>query len=185
LTNWNDIIKQCADGEKNAQEELYRRCYVPMIKVCNRYARDMDEAGTIYNEAMLKVFNNLHQYKNKGDFEAWVQRIVVNTCIDCIRKQARFIHQSIDSVSETSQIINPDVYERFSGNDIIRLIQQLPRNTALVFNLFVLEGYKHEEIGKIAGISTGTSKWHMNEARRLLKEQLDQLLKKEIYLNVI
>jgi RNA polymerase sigma-70 factor (ECF subfamily) len=185
LTNWNDIIKQCADGEKNAQEELYRRCYVPMIKVCNRYARDMDEAGTIYNEAMLKVFNNLHQYKNKGDFEAWVQRIVINTCIDCIRKQARFIHQSIDSVSETSQIINPDVYERFSGNDIIRLIQQLPRNTALVFNLFVLEGYKHEEIGKIAGISTGTSKWHMNEARRLLKEQLDQLLKKEIYLNVI
>lgn len=185
MTNWIDIIKQCSAGEKSAQEELYRSCYIPMMKVCNRYARDMDEAGAIYNESMLKVFNNLHQYKNKGDFEAWVQRIVINTCIDCIRRQARFTHQSIESLSETVQTIDPDVYERFSGNDIINLIQQLPRNTALVFNLFVLEGYKHEEIAKIAGISTGTSKWHMNEARRLLKEQLDQLLKKEIYLNVI
>jgi RNA polymerase sigma-70 factor (ECF subfamily) len=185
LSNWNDIIERCGKGERPAQEELYRLFYLPMLKVCTRYARDIDEAGAIYNGSMLKVFTNLHQYKAKGDFEAWVRRIVVNSCIDHIRRQTKFTHQALNEGTEVNNTVDPEAYEKISGNEIIGLIRQLPRNTALVFNLFVLEGYKHEEIAKIVGISAGTSKWHMNEARRLLKVQLEILLKKETCTNAI
>jgi RNA polymerase sigma-70 factor (ECF subfamily) len=79
----------------------------------------------------------------------------------------------------------PEIYHKLSGDDILQLVHQLPKNTCLVFNLFVMEGYKHEEIGKILGISTGTSKWHLNEARRLLKEKIESLFKKENLANAI
>jgi RNA polymerase sigma-70 factor (ECF subfamily) len=141
----------------------------------------MDDAAAIYNEAMLKVFTTLHQFEGRGDFMAWVRRIVVNTCIDHCRRQAKFTNYAIEQVPDETISLDPDIYDRLSTNEVICLLQQLPRNTALVFNLFVLEGFKHEEIGKRLDISTGTSKWHLNEARRLLKNKLDDLLKNESY----
>ena len=168
-----------------SQEQLYRGCYAPMIKVCSRYANDIDEAGALYNESMLKVLTRLPQYNNKGELMAWIRRIVVNTCIDHCRRQVKFAGQSIDALHEEAIRVDPDVYKRFSGGDVIRLLQDLPRNTALVFNLFVMEGYKHDEIGQLLGISAGTSKWHLNEGRRLLKNKLDIILKNETYSNAI
>ena len=183
--HWNDIIEGCLRNDLQKQQELYSVCYSSMMKVCIRYSRDNDEAGAIYNEGMLKVFNSIGQFRNEGDFEGWIRRIIVNTCIDHCRKQAKYKHQPLEVVIETSISVDPDIYQRLSGAEIISLMQGLPRNTALVFNLFVLEGYKHEEIGKLLGISGGTSKWHLNEARRLLKLKLETILKKEIYSNAI
>ena len=185
MLHWNKIIEGCKQQNPQSQEELYRRCYADMIKLCIRYTRDIDEAGAVFNEAMLKVFNTLHQFESRGNFLGWVRRIVVNTCIDHCRRQAKFIHYDIEQVPDDIISLDPDIYERLSAHDVINLLQELPRNTALVFNLFVLDGYKHEEIGQSLGISTGTSKWHLNEARRLLKSKLENLLKKEIYSDVI
>ena len=185
MSHWTKIIAGCKQQDPRSQEALYRGCYAGMIKLCIRYASDMDEAAAIYNEAMLKVFNSLHQFEGRGDFMGWVRRIVVNTCIDHCRRQAKFTHYAIEEVPDDTISLDPDIYDRLSANEVIGLLQQLPRNTALVFNLFVLEGFKHEEIGQILGISIGTSKWHLNEARRLLKNKLDDLLKKEAYGNAI
>jgi RNA polymerase sigma-70 factor (ECF subfamily) len=144
-----------------------------------------DIAGGIYNQAMLKVFRNLGQFSGKGEFEGWVRRIVVNTCIDHCRTGLKFQSTELsDSSAELLPII-PEAYNRIGGSEIIKLIHELPKNTGLVFNLFVLEGYKHEEIGKILGISSGTSKWHLNEARKLLKQKLEILFKKESLANAI
>src|SRR5687768_11477642 len=157
-----------------------------MIKVCLRYAfGDIEIAGSLYNAAMLKVFRNIEQFKHEGEFLGWVRKVVVNVCIDHCRTKTRF--QLID-VNETTEYILPvlpEIYNKISGDEIIQLIHQLPKNTGLVFNLFVLEGYKHYEIGQILGISSGTSKWHLNEARRLLKEKMEKLLKKETLANAI
>ncbi|OQP53911.1 hypothetical protein A4D02_19645 [Niastella koreensis] len=183
--HWNTIIQGCKQQNPQSQEELYRACHAGMFKLCIRYATDLDEAAAIFNEAMLKVFKTLQQFEGRGDFMGWVRRIVVNTCIDHCRRQAKFTHSSIDQVPDERFSLNPDIYERLSARDVMGLLQELPRNTALVFNLFVLDGYKHEEIGQLLGISGGTSKWHLNEARRLLKHKLENLLKKEIYSNVI
>lgn len=185
LPNWDAILEGCKQQNPQSQEQLYRACYPPMVKLCTRYSRDTDEAAVLYNEAMLKVFTTLHQYEGRGEFMGWIRRIVVNTCIDHCRKRAKFNHQPLEIVTDDGANINPDIYDRLSAGDVMLLIQELPRNTALVFNLFVLEGMKHEEIGQILGIATGTSKWHLNEARRLLKHKLDTLLKKEIYSNAI
>jgi RNA polymerase sigma-70 factor, ECF subfamily len=185
LQHRDAIIEGCKQDDRQKQEELYKACYLPMIKVCSRYATDIDEAGAFYNEAMLKVFSNIHQYKGESELLGWIRRIVVNTCIDHCRRQAKFVHQSVDTIPDEGISVNPDVYNRLSGYDITRLLQELPKNTSLVFSLFVLEGYKHEEIGQLLGISAGTSKWHLNEARRLLKDKLDSKLKKEIYSNAI
>ena len=185
MLHWNKIIEGCKQQNPQSQEELYRGCHVDMIKLCVRYTRDIDEAAAVFNEAMLKVFNTLHQFESRGNFLGWVRRIVVNTCIDHCRRQAKFTHYAIEQVPDDTISLDPDIYERLSAHDVISLLQELPRNTALVFNLFVLDGYKHEEIGQSLGISTGTSKWHLNEARRLLKSKLENLLKKEIYSDVI
>lgn len=185
MLHWNKIIEGCKQQNPQSQEALYRGCYTDMIKLCIRYTSDIDEAGAVYNEAMLKVFNMLHQFESRGNFLGWVRRIVVNTCIDHCRRQAKFTHYAIEQVPDDTISLDPDIYERLSAHDVINLLQELPRNTALVFNLFVLDGYKHEEIGQSLGISTGTSKWHLNEARRLLKSKLENLLKKEIYSDVI
>ena len=183
--HWNDIIEGCKRQDLPKQEELYRICYTPMIKVCIRYSRDNDEAGALYNEGMLKVFNSIGQFREEGDFQGWVRTIIVNTCVDHCRKQTKFKHQPLEAIIENRVSVDPDIYQRLSSTDVIALLQGLPRNTALVFNLFVLEGYKHEEIGQILGISGGTSKWHLNEARRLLKAKLETILKKEVYSDAI
>jgi RNA polymerase sigma-70 factor, ECF subfamily len=179
------MINGCKQQHPQSQEQLYRVCYTPMLKICSRYARDLDEAGALYNEAMLKVFGSLHQYNGHGDVMAWIRRIVVNTGIDHCRRQARFTAQPLSEENENGIPLVPDVYNRLSGQEVMELIQELPRNTALVFNLFVMEGYKHEEIGQLLGIAAGTSKWHLNEARRLLKMKLDSIFKKEIITNAI
>jgi RNA polymerase sigma-70 factor, ECF subfamily len=159
--------------------------YLPMLKVCLRYAADEQEAGIIYNTAMLKVFTGFGQYKADGPLMAWIRRIVVNCCIDHCRQRVKFTSGPLyDAFAETIHI-DPDVYDRLSANDIMGLVKDLPPNTAMVFNLFVIEGYKHAEIATMLNISTGTSKWHLNEARRLLKMKLDALLKKENYADAI
>jgi RNA polymerase sigma-70 factor (ECF subfamily) len=182
----NDIIEGCRQRNKQQQEQLYRLAYLAMMKVCLRYAADEQDAGAIYNTAMLKVFTSMEQYKAKGPVMAWIRRIMVNCCIDHCRQQLKFVTAGnlYDVAAETIHI-SPEAYDRFSAAETMKLLIELPGNTAIVFNLFAIEGYKHAEIAKVLHITTGTSKWHLNEARRLLKMKLDTFLKKEIYSDAI
>jgi RNA polymerase sigma-70 factor (ECF subfamily) len=165
---------------------LYRHCYPDMIKICLRYVfGDADHAGALYNQAMLRVFTNIEQFSNRGEFLGWVRKVVVNVCIDHCRTKARFRLIEITDSCDYVLPVLPEVYHKLSGNDILNLIYELPKNTGLVFNLFVMEGYKHGEIAALLGISAGTSKWHLNEARRLLKEKIESLFKKENLANAI
>lgn len=156
-----------------------------MIAICLRYTRGLsDEAGSIYNRAMLNVFQHIHEYREAGDPGAWIRKIVVNCCIDHCRCRTKFNADELSDTTDVLQVI-PEVYNRIAAGEVMALVHELPVNTGLVFNLFVLEGYKHGEIAKILGISPGTSKWHLNEARRLLKQKLDIQYKKEYQTNVI
>jgi RNA polymerase sigma-70 factor (ECF subfamily) len=184
--NWAHIIEACRQQDPRAQEQLYKHCYPSMMKVCMRYCNgQQDQAAAAYNQAMLKVFRNIDQYKGDGAPEAWLRRIMVNTCIDQQRSFLRFKPVEINEKTADLIPVVPDTYNRISGQDIMNLVHELPKNTGMVFNLFVMEGYKHEEIGKILGISGGTSKWHLNEARKLLREKIDKLFKKEFLANAI
>ncbi len=183
--SFEHIIEGCRKGNNKSQEQLYRHCYPAMLKVCTLYSFNVDDAGVLYNEAMLKVFTGINQFKGDGNFMGWVRRIVVNTCIDNCRKRAKFAEKELKEEHESHAVSYPDVYNIISGKEIVQLLKQLPINTALVFNLYVMEGYKHEEVAQRLGITSGTSKWHLSEARRLLKNKLDSLLTKEFYLHAI
>jgi RNA polymerase sigma-70 factor (ECF subfamily) len=182
----HEIIEGCKKDDLRSQEKLYRLCYPPMIKVCLRYAfGDYDTAGMYYNSAMLKILTNIIEFRNEGEFMGWVRRIMVNACIDHCRLKSKFQPVEMNQVKEYIHPVLPEIYNKFSGNEIMALVHELPRNTGLVFNLFVIDGYKHEEIARLLGITSGTSKWHLNEARRLLKEKLDLNYKKDLLKHVI
>lgn len=166
------LIEGCLRQDSQSQEQLYRFCYPEMIKICCRYAGDMDGAGIIFNNAMLRVFRHLQLYTHEGKLMAWIKTIVVNCCIDYAKERSRFGNMPGLSAGEDEPSVPPEVLDRVSAREIQQLISQLPRATATVFNLYIYEGYTHRQISESLGIAEGTSKWHVNEGRRLLKETL-------------
>lgn len=184
-SNEAHIIMGCLQGDRKCQELLYKAHYPVMIRICQRFANDLDEAGGLYNEAMLKVFNKIGQFNHDGSFEGWIKRIVINTCIDYSRRVSRITYQPVHEMYQEPAPVMPEVYARLGAADIMQLVRELPKNTSLVFNLHILEGYKHQEIASMLGISEGTSKWHLNEARKILKQKLEQLLNQQLYLHAI
>lgn len=152
------------------QKGLYQYCYKEMMKLCYRYTHDLETSASIYNDAMIKVFGNIGAYREDGKLMAWVKRIVVNTCIDHIRKKLPLETKELTEDLNTNVVIENDVFTKMSNAEIKRLIRQLPENMALVFNLYVYEEYNHNEIGALLKIPAGTSRYYLSEARRLLKE---------------
>ncbi len=169
-TNLQQMIQGCIRQELKWQEQLYKHCYHSMMLVCSRYTNSMDDAASCFNEAMLKVFTNISKMKEEGKTMGWIKTIVVNTCIDHCRKKTLFVNRPEEALPEVQ--IEPAIYDKFNGNDVFQLLLQLPKATATVFNLFVYEGYKHEEIASVLRISVSTSKWHVAEGKRMLKQLL-------------
>jgi RNA polymerase sigma-70 factor, ECF subfamily len=179
------IIKGCKQFHPRHQEALYRECYEPMMAVCMRYTTHRDQASDLYNQAMLKVLKGIGQFENKGVFLGWVRRIVVNTCIDHCRREVKYSIRPIDQEEDINVYVSPEAENKMATEDIINWMSELPKNTGLVFNLFAIEGYRHDEIAQYLGISVGTSKWHVNEARRQLQLKFKNAQQNEIINNVI
>jgi RNA polymerase sigma-70 factor (ECF subfamily) len=177
------IIKGCRENDLQCQDQLYRQCYPEMIKVCYRYAGDMDGAGIIFNNAMLRVFKHIHSYQDKGKLLAWIKTIVVNCAIDFIKQQNKFREQSTGDISDYEVNIPADVLSNVSAKEIRKIIQELPKATATVFNLYIYEGFTHKQVAESLGISEGTSKWHINEGRKLLKTKLENFINPGIKTN--
>lgn len=183
LSNSLDILVEgCRKNDLQSQHKLYELCYPDMIKVCFRYASDADGAGTIYNDAMLKVFKNIHNYTDEGKLMSWIKTIVINCSIDFCKKKNIF-KESVPYVSQEEPELSPEAFNLLSGKEIQRMIAQLPPMTATVFNLFVYEGFTHKQIGEILLISDNTSKWHVSEAKKLLKQKLQNLSEPQLKTN--
>ncbi|MFT3982076.1 MAG: RNA polymerase sigma factor [Ferruginibacter sp.] len=172
----DQLIDGCRKNDLQCQQQLYKLYYPEMIKICFRYAGDMDGAATIYNNAMLRVFKGIHTYKEQAKLGGWIKTIVINACIDFCKSKAVFSkYVPLEHAQEVA--IAPEVFDHFSGKEIQQLIAGLPAATATVFNMYVYEGYTHKEIAAVLGISDGTSKWHVSEAKRLLKTTIENSLK--------
>jgi RNA polymerase sigma-70 factor, ECF subfamily len=174
------IIKGCRENDMPSQEQLYRHCYPEMIRICCRYAGDLDKAGIIFNNAMLRVFKSIRNYRHEGKFMGWVKVITVNCALDFIKKENKFKEEQLTAVQEEQLSISEEAFAKVSVKEIQRVINQLPRATATVFNLFIYEGFTHPQIAVALGISEGTSKWHVNEGRRILKSRLEHLFNLEM-----
>ena len=168
----SDIIKRCSEGDRSSQNLLYRKYAHTVFPVCLRYAKNRQEAEEILQEAFLKIFKHVQQFKGTGSFEGWMRKIVVNTALSFLNAKSKL--PLVVSINIHDQISNPSINQQdnLSMKELVVLIQKLPVAYRTVFNLYVFEGYKHREIGNLLNISEGTSKSNLSDARRILQNQL-------------
>lgn len=141
------------------------------MAIAIRYSRSEQDAADILSHAFVKIFKSMHTYDpGKGSMHAWVKRIVANEGLDHIKAQGKFNPVELEDTIAPS--IDNTVIARLEAEDIMTLIQQLPPATHAVFVLYVIEGHTHKEIATKLNISEGTSKWHLSEARKTLKQTL-------------
>lgn len=176
-----EILAGCRKGKPSAQWELYKRYSRLLLAVCNRYAKDLDEAEDILQEGFVKIFLNIKEFKGDGPLLAWMRRIMINTAITHYHKMRK--HRYHDDLAEVSEakFENKDWGEaEFTEEELFGLIQQMPEGYRQVFNLYALEGYKHREIAEIMKIDENTSKSQYSRARKWLQERLIKLKKERI-----
>jgi len=170
-TEVDKLIEGCRNGRHKDQEGLYKHFYGYAMGVCLRYAKNKDEASEMLNDAFLKVFNKLTTYDSSKLFKAWLRRIVVNTSIDYYRKSHK--HDNKVPIEKAGREENDsDAIDQLSTEDLLKLIRQLPENYKIVFNLYEIDGYSHDEIAEMLQIPVGTSKSNLSRAKQKLRNMV-------------
>lgn len=165
------LITGCLKGNRKSQEKLYQRFYAYGMSVCLRYTDEEDEAIEVLNDGFMKVFNKLDTFDPQKPFQSWFRRILINTAINHYHKYEKHKHhQTIDEGKQLTDEQN--VLSQLSYEEIIGLIQHLSPVYRTVFNLFVIDGYTHEEISEALQISIGASKSNLSRARANLRVML-------------
>ncbi|KOS06525.1 RNA polymerase subunit sigma-70 [Flavobacterium akiainvivens] len=162
----HDLVQQAAASNRHAQQQVYAKYAPKMLGVCRQYIKDVHQAEDVMITAFMKVFANLKSFEFKGSFEGWIRRIMVNECISCLRVQKKVSFLEDQFYVEDS--FN-NIESGLSVDDIQSLIDSLPDGYKMVFNLYAIEGYKHQEIATMLGISEGTSKSQLSHARKMLQ----------------
>jgi RNA polymerase sigma-70 factor (ECF subfamily) len=170
------MVEGCVRNDRYFQELLFRRHFPAMMEMCQRHTTDQELAMQIVNDGFLRVFKKIHLFGFRGSLEGWIRRIVYHSLSDHFRHQHNYIRfLVIDETVATNAHTEPadDLYV----DDLLKMVDRLPPSSANVFRLFAIEGYTHEEIARETGISAGTSKWHLNHARQLLRDMIRQIEK--------
>jgi len=171
--NESTLIQRAIKNDRKAQHVLFELHAPKMLSVCRYYIRNIHHAEEAMLNGFFKVFSNLKRYRSEGNFEGWIRRIMVRESISFLRQQKN-IEFSLEDVNikyEQTHTIETD----FEVNDIQQLIDALPEGYKMVFVMYAIEGYKHQEISKILNISEGTSKSQLYKARKMLQEKVKEL----------
>ena len=177
----DDIVKGCAEGKRQAQEDLYRLLAGKMYSVCLRYSRDQDEAKDNLQDGFIKVYSNIKQFKGAGSFEGWVRRIMVNTALQKYRGQSQ-LYALNDNETKAYNIPVENVMDAMGEKELLEMIKELPPRYKLVFNMYAIEGYSHKEISEMLDITEGTSKSNLSRARDILQNKLKLLMDERTFL---
>jgi RNA polymerase sigma-70 factor (ECF subfamily) len=164
-----NIFDGCKRNDRHSQEELYKSLYVDLIRIGLRYTSNQADAEDLLNRAMLKAFTEIEKFKgNHLNFGAWIKRILINEAIDMIRRKKSFNNKHV-----VMGVFPNDIFDKQNiENDpsyILKMLDALPLKAKTVFNLYIIEGYKHEEIASKLGISIANSKWNLHLARKKMK----------------
>lgn len=182
-----NIIRGCKQRQADCQKLLYQQQFGPMMNICARYAGTREDAEEMLNNGFLKVFSNIDQYEGKGSFEGWMKRVMVNVCLDFLKSKSHRNNSKLvvmggeDALPE--DIFDHTLYKqgvfsenenekKFNAQELLDLLNLLPEQTRMVFNLFVFESYAHREIAQLLDMAERTSQWHLAVARKTLSEAL-------------
>jgi len=164
------LIKGCIEGSRKSQNQLYTMLVPKMLIVCLQYSDNRVDAEEILQEGFIKMFEFIRQYKFNGSFEGWVRKIMVNCALEKYRNK-RQMH--IVVYIDTTAIEYPgteEIISQIDRKELLKIIHQLSPAYRIIFNLYVLEGMKHREIAEYLGISEGTSKSNLSNARAFLQK---------------
>ncbi len=167
------LIEACIRENKAAQKALYDTYAGKMYFVCLRYARHELEAQDMLQDGFIKVFDNISRFQFNGSFEGWIRRIMVNTSLNHCRKSA-FKNEHIGIEDYQDKVVSSKAISNLSEQELLTLIQQLPDGYRMVFNLYVIEGYSHKEIGEMLGTSESTSRSQLAKSRKYMQKLLTE-----------
>jgi RNA polymerase sigma factor (sigma-70 family) len=177
LEETRQLIKSCLAEDRNAQRDLYKLFAPKMFGVCLRYAKGREEAEDIMQEGFVQVYKSLHNFKFSGSFEGWVRKIMVHCAIAKYRGKSK-LHSVLNiEIEHITAIDNEDILSRLGKKELLKMVQDLPPAYRMVFNLYVFEGLKHREIAQEIGISEGTSKSNLHDAKFILQKAVENSMK--------
>ena len=166
------LLQGCREGRRGSQRKLYELFYGYGMNICLRYGKNETEAQEMLNDGFLRVFTRLHQYDSDYPFKSWLRKVLINSAIDYHRKHKRH-HLSI-ATEDIGRLVEErqELTDLQAGEDLMVYVQQLPPAYRMVFNLYVMEGYKHHEIAEQLNISVGSSKSNLSRAKEKLRRLL-------------
>ncbi len=169
-------IEACIEGNRQAQHLFFDRFKGKMFALCQRYARNREDAEDILQEGFVRVFRDLHQFNNTGPLEGWVRRVFVNTALQHLAKKKKQPETVELHDYDAPDDADPFMMDEPTAKQMTQILQRLPDGFRTVFNLHVLEGYSHPEIAEILGISVGTSKSQLLRAKAYFRKLLENTL---------
>ncbi|HMU08931.1 MAG TPA: sigma-70 family RNA polymerase sigma factor [Ferruginibacter sp.] len=171
------MLAGCIRNNATAQEALYNRFSPRMLGVCYRFAKNREDAEDMLQEGFIKVFTQIHQYRNEGALEGWIRRIIVHTCINILKKNKKF-SDSVDIIHASSVHVKEEMIPSImQAKQVVECIRTLPIGYRTVLNLYAIEGYSHKEIAGMLDIEESTSRSQYTRAKAMLE---DILIKKKI-----
>lgn len=179
-TELTEVIRGCRRGDRQAQNRLYRAFHAWASAICQRYARDAEEARECVQDGFFKVFTKIDRYKGDLSFEAWLKRVIINTCIDRYRAGLHETPTVALSEAQEEQVLAETLINA-DAEYLLQLVRRLPPAYQATFNLFAIEGYEYEEIARMLGVSVGSVKSNLFKARSRLKEMLADRQRAEAY----
>jgi RNA polymerase sigma factor (sigma-70 family) len=166
------MLAGCLKNNAAAQEALYSRFSPRMLGVCYRFAKNREDAEDMLQEGFIKVFSQIHQYRNEGALEGWIRRIVVHTCINNLKKNKKFA-DSLDIIHASSIHVNEEMIPSImQAKQVVECIRMLPLGYRTVLNLYAIEGFPHKEIAALLDIEESTSRSQYTRAKAMLEEIL-------------
>ncbi|WP_262902509.1 RNA polymerase sigma factor [Lutimonas saemankumensis] len=157
---------------------LYEKYSPKMLSLCAYYIKDLQKSEEVMLSGFLKVFTKLHQYSQKGSFEGWVRKIMVYECISYLRKKNTLLFT--DEIEFYESVVENEIELKIAIEDLQIFINKLPEGCKIIFNMYVIEGYKHTEIADMLNISVGTCKTQLHRARKALQDMISHHQKKKI-----
>lgn len=167
----NPILIGCIKNDRKSQKMLYQSYYAYAMSVSVRYVGQEDEAISIVNDAFMKVFDNLKKFDRNKDFKPWLRKILVNTALNHMKKQSKFKMEK-ELNDEVTVFSKENIFSKIAYSELIKMVQNLSTAYRTVFNMYVIDGYKHEEIASALGISIGSSKSNLSRARAILQKNI-------------
>jgi RNA polymerase sigma-70 factor (ECF subfamily) len=169
----SEIIAACKSHQPKAQELLYNRYAGRLMGICTRYGASREEAQDIFQEAFIKVFENIHTVQHAETLNAWVKKIVINTAINHYHKHQKRYTALPEAYTETEfDDSHSKIIDELSHEELLALVQQLPTGYKFVFNLYAIEGYTHKEIADLLQTSESNSKNQYAKAKKALQKLL-------------